>query len=75
LRLASSRGAPVEIEALTEWLVLDERCTGVRYAVAGKVRKAPARRAVVVNAGAFNPPQLLKLSGIAHAQPRYRGAP
>jgi choline dehydrogenase len=59
----------IEIEALTEGLVLDgNRCTGVRYSVAGEVREARAGRAVVVSAGAFNSPQLLELSGIGQPE-------
>ena len=52
------RNLHIEIEALTEGLMLDgKRCTGVRYSVAGEVRDARAARAVVVSAGAFNSPQ------------------
>src|SRR5262252_9533811 len=63
------RNLHIEIEALTEKLVLDgKRCTGVRYSVAGEVREARAGRAVVVSAGAFNSPQLLELSGIGQPE-------
>jgi len=59
------RNLHIEIEALTEGLVLEgKRCTGVRYSVAGEMREARAGRASVVSAGAFNSPQLLELSGI-----------
>ena len=51
------RNLHIEIEALTEKLVLDGKCcTGVRYSVAGEVREARAGRSVVVSAGAFNSP-------------------
>jgi choline dehydrogenase-like flavoprotein len=54
---------------LSEGLVLDgNRCTGVRYSVAGEVREARAGGAGVVSAGAFNSPQLLELSGIGQPE-------
>jgi choline dehydrogenase len=63
------RNLHIDTEALTEGLVLEEkRCTGVRYSVAGEMRKARAGRAVVVSAGAFNSPQLLELSGIGQPE-------
>ncbi|MBV8936972.1 MAG: GMC family oxidoreductase N-terminal domain-containing protein, partial [Alphaproteobacteria bacterium] len=63
------RNLHIEIEALTEKLVLDgKRCTGVRYSVAGELREAWAGGAVVVSAGAFNSPQLLELSGIGQPE-------
>jgi choline dehydrogenase len=63
------RNLHIETEALTEGLVLDrQRCTGVRYSIAGDVREARAAREVVVSAGAFNSPQLLELSGIGQPE-------
>jgi choline dehydrogenase len=63
------RNLHIEIEALTERLVLDgKRCTGVRYSVAGDAREVCASREVVVSAGAFNSPQLLELSGIGQPE-------
>jgi choline dehydrogenase len=63
------RNLHIEIEALTEGLVLDgPRCTGVRYSVAGDAREARAAREVVVSAGTINSPQLLELSGIGQPE-------
>ena len=63
------RNLNIETEALTEGLVLDgQRCTGVRYSVAGGAREARATREVVVSAGTFNSPQLLELSGIGQPE-------
>jgi choline dehydrogenase len=55
----------IQTEALTEAILFDgTRCTGVRYSVAGEVRKARAGREVIISAGTINSPQLLELSGI-----------
>ena len=63
------RNLHIEIQALTEGLLLDgRRCTGVRYSVAGDVREACASREVVVSAGTINSPQLLELSGIGQPE-------
>jgi len=43
--------------------------TGVLYRVAGQLRRARARRAVVLAAGAYATPQLLMLSGIGPPAP------
>jgi choline dehydrogenase len=71
--IRARRNLHVQTEALTKRLLLDgRRCTGVRYSVAGDVRKACASREVVVSAGTINSPQLLELSGIG--QPERLGA-
>jgi choline dehydrogenase len=63
------RNLHIEIEALTEGLMLDgKRCTGVWYSVAGDVRAAQAAREVVVSAGTINSPQLLELPGIGQPE-------
>jgi choline dehydrogenase len=59
----------IETGALAEALVLDgQRCTGVRYSVAGAQREARAAREVVVSGGTINSPQLLELSGIGQPE-------
>ena len=55
----------IETGALASDLIMvDKRCVGVRYSVAGVERKARATREVIVSGGSINSPQLLELSGI-----------
>lgn len=55
--------------ALTEALLLDgNRCTGVRYSVAGRPAEARSGREVIVSSGSINSPQLLELSGIGQPE-------
>jgi len=55
----------VVTNALTSRIVFDgTRAVGVAYSVGGAAKEARARREVIVSAGAFGSPQLLKLSGI-----------
>ena len=55
----------IETGALASDLIMvDKRCVGVRYSVAGVEREARATREVIVSGGSINSPQLLELSGI-----------
>ena len=55
----------IETGALASGLIMvDKRCVGVRYSVAGVEREARATREVIVSGGSINSPQLLELSGI-----------
>src|SRR5579862_4975262 len=55
----------IETGALAERLLFDgQRCSGVRYSLAGDAREARAAGEVVVSGGTINSPQLLELSGI-----------
>ncbi|WP_104020393.1 GMC family oxidoreductase [Roseovarius nitratireducens] len=49
-------------------LVEDGRATGLRYRRRGRLHEIRARREVILSAGAFGSPHLLKLSGIGPAE-------
>lgn len=51
----------------TEILFSNGRATGVAYRRGGEIRRAVARRGVVLSAGALQSPQLLMLSGVGPA--------
>jgi choline dehydrogenase len=69
LRPARKRpNVAVETHVLTTRLLFkDGVAIGVEYVWHGQVRRARARREVIVSAGAINSPQLLQLSGIGPA--------
>lgn len=51
--------------AQTRRILLDgRRAVGVEYAVNGEIRRASARREVILSAGAYHSPKLLMLSGV-----------
>ncbi len=55
-------------EALTQRILFDgKRAIGVEYVRGGEVMTAKANREVLLTAGAFGSPQLLKLSGVGPA--------
>lgn len=57
----------VEQNALVHRVIFDgDKATGVQYAQNGDVHDVVARREVILSAGAFNTPQILMLSGLAH---------
>ncbi len=68
----SRQNLQVEVRALTHRVLLEaKRAVGVEYRQAGAVRKAKARKEVLLCGGAINSPQILQLSGIgpgAHLQ-------
>ncbi|MEH3107003.1 MAG: GMC family oxidoreductase N-terminal domain-containing protein [Sphingomonas fennica] len=58
----------VELNAVSSRILFEgKRATGVEYEQGGEVKRAVARRGVVVCAGAMNSPRLLMLSGIGPA--------
>jgi choline dehydrogenase len=68
----SRQNLQIEVRALTHRVLLDgKRAVAVEYSQAGAVRKAKARKEVLLCGGAVNSPQILQLSGIgpgAHLQ-------
>ncbi len=70
LRPASRRpNLTVETNALATRVILEgSRATGVEYAKAGRLHRAPATREVLLAGGVFNTPQLLMLSGIGEPE-------
>ncbi|MBL8705717.1 MAG: GMC family oxidoreductase N-terminal domain-containing protein [Rhodospirillales bacterium] len=55
----------VETEALANRVIVEgKRAAGIEYMKDGAVKRARARREVILSAGAINSPQLLLLSGI-----------
>jgi choline dehydrogenase len=55
----------LEMEALTTRVLFDgRRAVGVEYRQGGQIRRARARREVILSASSFNSPKLLMLSGI-----------
>lgn len=56
------------VDALVDRLEFEgQRATGVIYAQGGEMRRATARREIVLAAGAYNSPQILMRSGIGPA--------
>jgi len=70
LRPARSRGnLRVETDALAQRLIFEgRRARAVDYRQNGVVRRARARREILVSSGAYNSPQLLQLSGVGPAE-------
>ena len=70
LRPARSRGnLRVETDALAQRLIFEgRRVRAVDYRQNGVVRRARARREILVSSGAYNSPQLLQLSGVGSAE-------
>src|ERR1700746_3227005 len=70
LRPALQRGnLKVETSALGQRVLFDgRRAVGVEYQQEGGLRKARARREVLLSSGAYNSPQLLQLSGVGPAE-------
>jgi choline dehydrogenase len=70
LRPARGRGnLRVETGALARRLIFDgRRARAVDYGQNGVVRRARARREILVSGGAYNSPQLLQLSGVGPAE-------
>ena len=70
LRPAQRRGnLRVETAALAQRLIFDgRRVRAVDYSQNGVVRRARARREILVSGGAYNSPQLLQLSGVGPAE-------
>ena len=55
----------IEVHALTHRVLLEgKRAVGIEYSQNGVVRRAKAKREVVLCGGAINSPQILQLSGI-----------
>jgi choline dehydrogenase len=69
LRPARRRGnLRVETGALAQRLIFEgRRASAVDYSQNGIVRRARARREILVSSGAYNSPQLLQLSGVGPA--------
>ena len=58
----------VETEALGQRVLFEgRRAVGVEYRQGANVRRARARREIVLSSGAYNSPQLLQLSGVGPA--------
>ncbi len=70
LRSAKGRkNLRIETEALAQRIIFDgRRADAVEYRQAGVLRKARARKEILVSGGAFNSPQLLQLSGVGSAE-------
>ena len=57
-----------ETRAMTTKIIFEHnRAVGVEYHLGNQIKRARARRGVILAAGAFNTPQLLNLSGIGNA--------
>ena len=69
LRPARSRkNLQVETAALAERILFEgRRAVAVAYRHAGALRKARARKEILISGGAYNSPQLLQLSGVGPA--------
>jgi choline dehydrogenase-like flavoprotein len=66
--ILSRANLTVITEALTQRILFEgKRAVGVEYLCGGQVLTAKANREVLVTAGAFGSPQLLKLSGVGPA--------
>jgi choline dehydrogenase len=70
LRPALQRGnLKVETSALGQRVLFEgRRAVGVEYRQEGSLRKARARKEVLLASGAYNSPQLLQLSGVGPAE-------
>ncbi|UVO27496.1 GMC family oxidoreductase [Bradyrhizobium arachidis] len=66
---AKTRGnLEVETSALGQRVLFEgRRAVGVEYRVGAEVRRARARKEIVLSSGAYNSPQLLQLSGVGPA--------
>src|SRR3954465_12412442 len=69
LRPAKNRGnLRIETDALAQRLVFEgRRARAVEYRQRGELRRARARREILVSSGSYNSPQLLQLSGVGPA--------
>src|SRR5262249_32530167 len=69
LKPAKNRGnLHIETSALAQRIVFDgKRAKAVEYKQNGRLRTAPARKEMLVSGGAYNSPQLLRLSGVGPA--------
>ncbi|MET0720660.1 MAG: GMC family oxidoreductase N-terminal domain-containing protein, partial [Tardiphaga sp.] len=69
LRPALKQGhVRVETEALAQRILFEgKRAVGIEFKQHGVVRKARARKEVLISSGAYNSPQLLQLSGVGPA--------
>src|SRR5436190_15783391 len=69
LRPAKARGnLRIETDALAQRLVFEgRRARAVEYKQRGELRRARARREILVSGGSYNSPQLLQLSGVGPA--------
>jgi choline dehydrogenase len=70
LRPAKSRAnLRIETAALAQKILFEgRRAVGVEYRQGAELRRARARREVLVSSGAYNSPQLLQLSGVGPAE-------
>ena len=70
--LRSARGRTnlrIETQALAQRIVFEgRRAQAVEYRQAGALKRARARRKILISGGAFNSPQLLQLSGVGPAE-------
>ncbi|MBR0830421.1 choline dehydrogenase [Bradyrhizobium manausense] len=66
---AKTRGnLKVETSALGQRVLFEgRRAVGVEYRVGAEIRRARARKEIVLSSGAYNSPQLLQLSGVGPA--------
>ncbi len=61
----SRKNLTIEVRALTHKVLLEgKRAVGVEYSQNGSLRRATAKREVLLCGGAINSPQILQLSGI-----------
>jgi choline dehydrogenase len=69
LRPAKNRAnLHIETDALAQRILFEgRRAKGVEYRQRGQLRRATARREILVSSGAYNSPQLLQLSGVGPA--------
>jgi choline dehydrogenase len=59
----------IETEALAQRIVFEgRRAEAIEYRQAGALKRARARREILISGGAFNSPQLLQLSGVGPAE-------
>ena len=63
------RNLRVEVRALAHRVLFDgKRAVGIEYSQDGVLRRASARREVLLSGGSINSPQLLQLSGVGVAE-------
>ncbi|MBI5261136.1 MAG: choline dehydrogenase [Bradyrhizobium sp.] len=69
LRTARNRSnLKVETSALAQRILFEgRRAVGIEYRCGAELRRARARREMVISSGAYNSPQLLQLSGVGPA--------